>query len=281
MKFWIKTGLLLGLLLAARQASAVIAITQVNHNDSPFPGDCTGEIHLTAEGTAGPFTIQWSTGSTGLVLYGLCAGVYTVTVTNVFGCSKVLEATIHDCQEYIGQPLSITQSNLTQLSSPTASNGAIDLIVNSSGHGPKYFKWTKQGSNTVIATTEDLDNLSAGTYCVDITGDCFGGTGACYLITDCNTLSWTVTPTIKNDCDCSGCSFCANTCQDGAISLNVPEPAGPKTYRWNTGATTSGISGLSDGNYTVTITHSASGCTAACFAGHNTRNWRVSFAGVG
>ncbi|MFM7023769.1 MAG: hypothetical protein ACKOXB_12425 [Flavobacteriales bacterium] len=45
--------------------------------------------------------------------------------------------------------------------------------------------------------------------------------------------------------------------RDGSITLDPLNEAGTVTYAWNTGATTSSITGLSSGTYMVTITHGA------------------------
>ena len=50
-----------------------------------------------------------------------------------------------------------------------------------------------------------------------------------------------------------------NESNDGAISASVTSGPPPYTYAWNTGATTSSISGLTAGTYTVSVTD-ANGC---------------------
>ena len=87
------------LLFCPKSASAIIEITGVTpaHSASmSSPPDCSGSIDLTATGNAGPFTFQWSNGATTEDINGLCKGTYYVTVTNNFGCTKVLSATVQD-----------------------------------------------------------------------------------------------------------------------------------------------------------------------------------------
>jgi len=49
---------------------------------------------------------------------------------------------------------------------------------------------------------------------------------------------------------------------NGAISLVVTGGTPPFAYTWSNGATTTGISGLAGGTYTVTVTESSTGCTS-------------------
>ena len=57
--------------------------------------ECTGEIEVDASGGNGTLFYQWSTGSTNTVLTGLCAGEYTLTVTDDF-CTYVNTITIFE-----------------------------------------------------------------------------------------------------------------------------------------------------------------------------------------
>ncbi len=63
----------------------------------------------------------------------------------------------------------------------------------------------------------------------------------------------TVTPLILNE-------TCVNTC-DGSIETTVTNGLAPYTYSWSNGATTSSISNVCPGSYTVTVT-GANGCSA-------------------
>lgn len=55
------------------------------HFDPLCGGVCTGQINATPSGTA-PFTYNWSTGDTIATIDSLCAGTYTLTITDDLGC---------------------------------------------------------------------------------------------------------------------------------------------------------------------------------------------------
>ncbi|MBL7774576.1 MAG: carboxypeptidase regulatory-like domain-containing protein, partial [Saprospiraceae bacterium] len=128
----------------------VIALSTVVNNVL-CNGANTGIINLTATGGTGAKTFLWSNGQTTEDITGLPAGVYTVTVTDVNGCTKTTSATVT-------QPLAMTLSTVvTNVLCNGASTGAIDLSV--VGGTPGYtYSW----SNSM--TTQDISNLAAGTY---------------------------------------------------------------------------------------------------------------------
>lgn len=128
--------------------------------------------------------------------------------------------------------LSVTHVNATC----GFANGSIDVTV-SGGTAPFYFSW-----NTAD-TTEDLNNISAGTYHVTVT-DAHGSTAALNIYVG-NSNGPTLTETHIN------CTF-SNA--NGSINLQVTGTAPPYTYSWSNGATTQGLQNILPGNYTVTVT---------------------------
>jgi len=88
---------------------------------------CDGSIHVEASGTAGPFRLKVSTGST--VVYdvpmsaatatvpNLCAGNYTVEVYNHYGCAKTLLAEVSAGAGILSQLSPQQQSEQRSLSS--------------------------------------------------------------------------------------------------------------------------------------------------------------------
>lgn len=57
-------------------------------------GDCDGSLVASASGGAGNYVFNWSTGEMTPTITGLCAGTYSVTVTDANGCSITQNATV-------------------------------------------------------------------------------------------------------------------------------------------------------------------------------------------
>lgn len=74
-------------------------------------GQCTGTATTSVTGGATPYQYQWSTGNTSSSITGLCAGAYTVTVTDFLGCTTITPASLLT----VTQPplLSLTTQGLT------------------------------------------------------------------------------------------------------------------------------------------------------------------------
>ncbi|MBK8192270.1 MAG: carboxypeptidase regulatory-like domain-containing protein [Lewinellaceae bacterium] len=200
-------------------------------------GAATGEIDLAVTGGTGNKTFIWSSGQTTEDLTGLLAGTYTVTVTDVNGCTKTTSATVT-------QPTSIALSNVaTNVLCNGAATGAIDLTA-TGGTGSKTYLWSNG------FTGQDPSGLIAGTYTVTVTdaNGCTKTTSATITEPPALALSTAVTNVL-----CNGAAT-------GAINLTVTGGTGSKTYLWSSGQTTEDLSNLIVGTYTVTVTD-ANGCT--------------------
>ncbi len=124
-------------------------------------------------------------------------------------------------------------------------NGSIDLTV--TGGNPQYlYQWSNN------ANTEDLSNLSAGTYSVTVSD-----TNGCS-----ETISTSITEPsealtaeieISNPVNCYGGN-------DGTLDLSVQGGTQNYSYFWSNGSTLEDPSQLSADDYTVTITD-ANDCT--------------------
>ena len=115
---------------------------------------CDGSASATVTGGTAPYTYSWTSGGNAASETGLCAGSYTVTVTDANNC-------------VVNENISITEPTVLSLSEThvdetTGNDGSIDLSV-SGGTAPYTYSWTGG------VTTEDLNGLAAGTYDVTVT----------------------------------------------------------------------------------------------------------------
>ena len=200
-------------------------------------GDGTGAIDLTITQAAQAYVVSWSNGATTEDISGLTAGTYTVTVTDANQCIEVVNVAVGNST--MGLAIS---SN--QISNENCGNtdGAIDITI-SGGSLPYAYSWSSG------ATTEDISNLPAGNYVVNITDGAGCTLSATYTIVN-NTGNLAATANVINE-------VCANN--SGRINLTVTGNAGTLSYLWSNGAITEDVSSLSAGLYSVIITD-ANGC---------------------
>lgn len=155
-----KNLLLIAITLVAVSVNAQFFSVKVMYQSPLCYGASTGSVSLQVDGGTAPYSYLWSNGSTTSSLTNLPAGSYTVTVTDA--SSLVSSNTV-----VIAEPFQLTANAfVVNVSSQGGSDGAINLTTRGGTYDYAY-----QWSNG--ATTEDISNLSAGTYAVTIT-DGFG-----------------------------------------------------------------------------------------------------------
>lgn len=201
--------------------------------------DSTGAISLIVNGGTAPYNYLWSTGATAQNPTGMSAGNYSVTVTDMNGCSvnRALQITQPDSALQLG-------ASIGHLSCYAQATGWIDLNV-TGGTGSYTYLWNNGG------ITEDPSQLYAGTYTVTVTDQNGCQSNLTVTITQpaaFPTVSGTITPI-----SCKGM-------RNGVIQSVVYGGSTPYTYLWSTGSTQTSITGLGAGVYTLTVTD-ANGCT--------------------
>ncbi|MBK7886119.1 MAG: tandem-95 repeat protein [Bacteroidetes bacterium] len=194
-------------------------------------GDSTGAIDVTTI-SGGNIIYSWSNGSTDEDIDSLPAGEYTLSIMDTNGCVLVLTDTVFGP----ASPLIAFISSQNVLCY-NDTNGFIDLQV-SGGTLPYTFSWDN-GS-----TDEDIDSLLAGTYSVVVT-DSNGCqvNGSATITAPVLPLSGAIT---SQDISCGGDST-------GTISVAAGGGTPGYTFSWSNGSTSTLLTNLQAGIYTVTI----------------------------
>ena len=196
-------------------------------------GTCNGSIALSPTGGQSPYTYLWQPGNqTTSSITGLCAGNYSVTVTDANGCTQTAVIAVSN-----SNGPSVTLS-LTHLTCNSGCTGSISSVV-TGGSPPYAYLWSNG------ATTTSVNALCAGTYTLTVTDGANCVSNAIVQITQPPQISFSA-PIVSQP-------LCNNDC-NGSITVIPNGGTPPFTYAWSNGATTSGLSNLCPGSYTVTVT---------------------------
>src|SRR5690606_35687274 len=113
------------------------------------------------------------------------------------------------------------------------------------GVAPYTYTWSNG------ATTQTVNNLSAGSKFVYVTDTNGCSTQQNFIITEPNAMVVNASSITRVSC---------NGQSDGAIAVAVTGGTAPYTYSWSNNKTGTSINNLSGGSYTVTVTDK-NGCT--------------------
>lgn len=200
-------------------------------------GDCDGVATVSLSGGSAPYSISWSNAQAGPFATNLCAGDYTVSVTDNNGCNNTATTTINGATQITA---------LTSVTQPSCGmcDGGAGILV-SGGTGPYTYTWSN------AATTPSVSNLCAGLYQV--------------VIADAASCSQTHTVVVNNSNGITGETFnvaeipCSGSCV-GAVTVAAQGGNPPIAYNWWSPASTNTvINNLCPGTYFVQMTD-AQGC---------------------
>jgi gliding motility-associated-like protein len=186
---------------------------------------CQG-VSTTFDAGAGYSSYVWSTGAGGQTINTGISGTYTVTVTDVNGCtgSDNINLTVN--------PLPV----------PAITGNNVFCQGNSSilnaGAGFNSYSWSTGSS------AQNISVNTSGWYVVTVTNN-FGCSASAHLYVTVNQLP---TPAITGG---------TGICFGGSTTLDAGN--GYSNYEWSIGATTQTIVATNAGNYTVTVTDN-NGC---------------------
>ncbi len=204
-----------------------------------------GDIDLNITGGNGPYFWSWSRSTpigngngAGLNINGLEAGIYSITVTSEGGCTGVATITVS------GSEAPTVNAVVTNTGS-SCYDGGINLNVTSGSGNYTYF-WADG------VYTQNRTNLTQGSYRVTVTDQENG----CTSTAEADILSGAPIN--------AGVFILYPSCaggNDGLINLSPIGGTGDYTYTWADGPTSEDRTGLSAGNYNVTISDSGT-CTS-------------------
>ncbi|MCS6818988.1 MAG: T9SS type A sorting domain-containing protein, partial [Chitinophagales bacterium] len=204
-------------------------------------GQNNGQAEAVASGGNGNYSYIWNNGKTHNPLDSLYSGVYSVTVTDVKGCSAFASQVIDDA------PSDLVVTASSQASECGLSNGkAFANAYTGSSSTLSSYAWSNGG------TTATISGLPPGDYTVTVTNSLGCTATATTTVKDSTDLIVTIVN--KTNPTAPGVS-------NGTLSAAATGGTGTITFNWSNGATSSTITNLGPGVYSVTATD-AKGCRA-------------------
>ncbi len=227
--------------------------TQVTLTDNPPPvidsivptnetcSGANGSVDITITSGTAPFTFDWSNDGIGDSddtedLSNLPAGTYTVTVTDVNGCTDTGGVIVTNSPE--------PNIDNTISSNPTCGNSNGNISVSASGGTPPLIYSIDGGTTTQPGSF--FNNLPAGTYNILVTDD--NGCTANDVVTLTDLLGATIDNVATVDPTCGNA--------DGTVTITASGGTAPLSYSIDGGVTTQPgniFSGLPAGTYNVAV----------------------------
>ena len=215
-------------------------------------GKADGSIMATASGGTGGLSYKWSTGETTSALRGLPAGSYSVTATDINGCSAESVTVLNDPEPVQANIAILSNFNGAHITCADASDGKLSASANG-GIFPYTFEWSNGSSGA------ELNNVTGGNYAV--------------TATDANGCVSTVTSTVVAPMplhaaivDSSNYNGYGTACAGSATGFLLAQGSGGTgayRYRWGGANDTTAISAnLPKGTYTVEI-QDRNGCATS------------------
>jgi subtilisin family serine protease len=199
-----------------------------------------GNATFYVSGGTGALTYNWGLGaSNSNIANNLSAANYNLAVSDALGCQSNQNFTINS----VVSP-TVSSSAVENATCPNLADGSISLQVNG-GSGVYSFTWNNG------ATTQNISNLSSGSYSVSIN--------------DANGCSTNYTVNVANDYQVSVSLLVQDNSASQGISSIIAEASNgvaPYQYSWNSNTLTGDtISNLASGSYLLTVSD-ANGCLA-------------------
>ncbi|MHA7129433.1 T9SS type B sorting domain-containing protein [Algoriphagus namhaensis] len=199
-----------------------------------------GTIILDIDGGVPPYSFRWNTNETTQNRTNLFAGTYTVEITDAAGFTHVERIVVQP-----PYPLLLNPVEKQDASCGSGRDGYAKVSVKVGRGEPYRVKWSHGLENTWEA-----DNLAPGTYSVTVT-DKYN----CDVTTSFEIKAPAGGIQVQESVKPLNCSSASS----GSIQLNVTGGKAPYEYSWSHGPSTSSVSNLVAGTYSVVITD-GTGC---------------------
>jgi hypothetical protein len=242
---------------------AALIFTSLASTDATCLGACDGTIEISLTGGTAPYTGHAQNNNTGNSLMnllsgdslftGVCAGDYTISLSDAHGCSSELlvggnDQQVIDALDTIN--VAIDPLSCFFIFCHGDSTGGVALDFSSYDTSYSYNWYESNDPITSLGNTPQITNLGAGAYVIEANYlGCFARDTM--VLTEPNPIN--ITRSITHLL-CYGDT-------DGAVDINVtggtPSSNG-YTYLWSNNEISEDISNLNAGSYTVTVTDSLS-----------------------
>ncbi|MGD1846244.1 MAG: T9SS type A sorting domain-containing protein [Salibacteraceae bacterium] len=223
-------------------------------------GGSDGSITLAVSGGSPTYTYNWSGPSSFSATVpnpgNLSAGAYSVTVTDLAGCSTTTSISLTEPTTVSATVTPVVQSNGFNLSCANSSDG--DITANASGGlSPYTYGWSGPGAYT--GSGANITGLVVGTYSLTVTD----ANGCTYTDSQVLTAPTGVTTSITSPTFTGGFNISCAGNTDGSATVSASGGAGNYTFNWSGPggftATGASINNLAAGLYILTTTDGA-GC---------------------
>ncbi|HRY33801.1 MAG TPA: PKD domain-containing protein [Bacteroidales bacterium] len=234
---WISDTITVGQPAGALQLS-------VTHTDLNCYGTCNGTAGVIPNFGTSPYGIPvWSNGSntfSGWSLNNLCAGAYTVSVTDANNCLAVNSVSLL-------QPPQLLITAVQKEDPLCNEAGFFGSITITAQGGSGVLEYSIHGLSGPFQASNQFTGLGAGSYTAIVRD---ANLPTCYSATQ----NVSITPPPVLTLNLSGQGPTINGGSNGFINSTATGGTSPYGYLWNTGATAPNLSGLPAGTYTLTLT---------------------------
>ncbi len=123
--------------------------------DPACPGGCDGKIDVTTMGGQPPYSFSWSNGKTTEDITDLCAGSYSVTITDNNTCTETIDVTINDGVDNT-KPVLTCPSPINKNNDPGICGAVVNFSVTATDNctsNPTLTVTPSSGSQFAVGTT--------------------------------------------------------------------------------------------------------------------------------